>query len=406
MGELGIIADGGVLTKGKKISHVGASRSLEREALRTNAEAIDCRGRVAMPGFVDSHTHLIFSDSRVNDYELRLQGKTYQEIAQSGGGIQSSARRVQKASPTKLQNQAEAFLTQFAAHGTTTIEVKSGYGLEIDEELKTLRVILSLQKATKLELVPTLMALHAPPDSFAGRRAEYVEEVANRLVPAAAREGLAEFIDCFCDREAFSVADCRRVLERGKQFGMIPRTHAEQLARTGAAHLGIELEAASADHLDMLNGADIRALSSSNVIATLLPGANFHLGLRTFPPARRLIEHGAAVALATDFNPGTSPTLNMQFILSLACTQMRMTPAEAVTAATINGACALRRGKCIGSIEAEKQADLIVMDVDDYREIPYYFAMNHCVMTVKRGRSIYARPLAHRRDREVMHIEE
>ncbi len=390
MGDLGIIP-GGVLTEGEKILQVGASHSLEREALRLHAEAIDCRGRVVMPGLVDSHTHLIFAGSRVNDYELRLQGKTYQEIAEAGGGIQSSAQKVREAGEDELQSQARAFLDQFAAHGTTTIEVKSGYGLEIEQELKLLRVIRSLQKATKLELVPTLMALHAVPASYRGRRAEYVEEVASRLVPEAAREGLAEFIDCFCDRGAFSVEDCRRVLAAGKQASLIPRIHAEQLARTGAARLGIELGVASADHLDMVNGADIRALSRSKVIATLLPGANFHLGLRDYPPARRLIGYGAAVALATDFNPGTSPALNMQFVLSLACAQMRMTPAESITAATINGACALRRSESIGSIEAGKQADLVVMGVNDYREIPYYFAVNHCTMTVKRGRLIYGR---------------
>jgi imidazolonepropionase len=207
----------------------------------------------------------------------------------------------------------------------------------------------------------------------------------------AAREKLAEFIDCFCDRGAFSVEDCRRVFDAGRRFGLVPRIHAEQLSRTGAARLGIELDAASADHLDKLSAADIRALAGSNVVATLLPGTNFHLGLKRYPPARQLIAAGAAVALATDFNPGTSPTLNMQFIMFLACTQMGMTPAEAIAAATINGACALRRAERVGSLEAGKQADLIVLDVDDYREIPYYFAVNHCVMTVKRGRIVYSR---------------
>jgi imidazolonepropionase len=219
-----------------------------------------------------------------------------------------------------------------------------------------------------------------------------VEEVATRLIPAVAQQGLAEFIDCFCDRGAFGVEDCRRVFDAGREFGLTARIHAEQLSRTGAARLGIEAGAASADHLDKLSAADIRALARSNVVATLLPGANFHLGLKRYPPARQLIAAGAAVALATDFNPGTSPTLNMQFIMSLACTQMRMTPAEAIAAATLNGACALRRADRVGSLEAGKQADLIVLDVEDYREIPYYFAVNHCVMTVKRGRVIYTRP--------------
>jgi imidazolonepropionase len=390
LGELGIIPRGGLLTQGETILGVGSTRSLEREALRRRAEAIDCRARVVMPGFVDSHTHLIFAGSRVNDYELRLRGKTYEEIAQAGGGIQSSAQKLRTTGVASLAQQARKFLDQFAAHGTTTVEVKSGYGLDIAQELKILRVIRFLQADAALDLVPTLLALHALPASFRGRSAQYVEEVVHRLIPTVAQQGLAEFIDCFCDRGAFSVEDCRRVFDAGRKFGLVPRIHAEQLSRTGAARLGIRFGAASADHLDKLSAADIRALARSNVVATLLPGANFHLGLKRYPPARKLIAAGAAVALATDFNPGTSPTLNMQFILSLACTQMRMTPAEAIAASTLNGACALRRADRIGSLEAGKQADLIVLDIQDYREIPYYFAVNHCVLTVKRGRTVYS----------------
>jgi imidazolonepropionase len=392
LGEMGILPQGSVLTQGDKIVRVGRTRSLEREALRLRAEAFDCRGRVIMPGFVDSHTHLVFAGSRVNDYELRLRGETYEEIARAGGGIQSSAQKVRKASVHSLAQQARKFLEPFAAHGTTTLEVKTGYGLDIAQELKILRAIRLLQKESALDLVPTLLALHALPASFRGRRAKYVETVTERLIPAVARRKLAEFIDCFCDRGAFSADDCRRVLEAGRRWGLVPRIHAEQLAHTGATRLGVEMGAASADHLDRLSAVDIRALAQSNVVATLLPGANFHLGLKSYPPARKLIAAGAVVALATDFNPGTSPTLNMQFIASLACTQMHMTPAEAITAATINGAFALRRADRIGSIEAGKLADLIVLDVDDYREIPYYFAVNHCLMTVKRGRIIYSRP--------------
>jgi imidazolonepropionase len=391
LGELGIVRRGGVLTQGEVILRVGSTRSLEREALRLGAGAIDCRGRVLMPGFVDSHTHLVFAGSRADDYEMRLRGKNYEEIARAGGGIQSSARRIRQASVASLAQQARAFLNQFAAHGTTTLEVKSGYGLEIAQELKILRAMQKLQDDAALELVPTLLAAHALPARFRGRRRQYVDDVIARLIPLAARAKLAEFIDVFCDRGAFTVAECRRVLAAGKRLGLIPRIHAEQLARTGATRLGIELGAISADHLDMLAAGDITALAQSEVIATLLPGANFHLGLGTYPPARKLIDAGAAVALATDFNPGTSPTLNMQFVLALACTQMRMTPAEAVAAATINGACALRRSGRVGSLEPGKQADFIVLDVADYREIPYYFGVNHCVATVKRGKIIHSR---------------
>jgi imidazolonepropionase len=385
LSQLGIIPQGGVLTQGTTVLEVGQSRALEAKARRLKAEAIDCRGSVVMPGFVDSHTHLVFAASRVGDYEERLRGKTYEEIARAGGGIRFSARKVRQASISSLARQGEGFLKQFAAHGTTTLEVKTGYGLEVAQELKLLEVIRRLSKTSKLELVPTLLAAHALPAEYAGRPAAYIETIIRELIPVAGRKKLAEFIDCFCDRGAFSVELCRRVLRAGERQGLIPRLHAEQLSHTGASRLAVELEAASADHLDKLSTADIRALARSDVVATLLPGANFHLGLSAYPPARKLIEAGAIVALATDFNPGTSPTLNMQFILSVACSALRMTPAEAISAATINAAFALRRANRLGSLEPGKQADVIMMDVSDYREIPYYFGVNHCRMTVKAG---------------------
>jgi imidazolonepropionase len=402
LSQMGIIPQGGILTCGTSILRVGPTRDLEAEARRLKAEAVDCRGLVVMPGFVDSHTHLVFAGSRVGDYEKRLQGKTYEEIAREGGGIRLSAQRVRAAPIKSLVRQAEDFLKQFAAHGTTTLEVKTGYGLEVSQELKLLEAIRQLRKTSDLELVPTLLAAHALPPEYAGRPDAYIETVVRELIPRVApvgahghaplhdpRKRLAEFIDCFCDRGAFSVEQCRRVLTAGKQQGLIPRLHAEQLTRTGASHLAVEAEAASADHLDKLSRADIRALARSQVVATLLPGANFHLGLWVYPPARMLIDAGAIVALATDFNPGTSPTLNMQFILSLACSALRMMPAEAISAATINAAYALRRADRLGSLEPGKQADLIVMDVADYREIPYYFGVNHCRMTVKAGRIVW-----------------
>ena len=398
LSELGIIPRGAILTQGARILEVGPTRALEAKARRLKAEAIDCRGSVVMPGFVDSHTHLVFAGSRVGDYEARLRGKTYEEIAREGGGIKLSAERVRQASVDSLLRQAQGFLEQFAAHGTTTLEVKSGYGLEAAQELKLLEVIRRLRRTTRLELVPTLLAAHALPPEYAGHPASYIEKVVRELIPAVAcvgahghaplrdpRKKLAEFIDCFCDRGAFSVDQCRRVLAAGSEQGLIPRLHAEQLNRTGASLLAVEFKAASADHLDKLSSADLRALARSDVVATLLPGANFFLGLKNYPPARKLIEAGAVVALATDFNPGTSPTVNMQIILSLACSAMRMTPAEAVSAATINAAWALRRAGRLGSLEPGKQADLIVLDVSDYREIPYYFGVNHCRMTVKAG---------------------
>ena len=392
LGELGIIEDGAMLTEGEKILRAGRTRDLEGEARRLRAHSIDCRGQVVMPGFVDSHTHLVFAGSRVDDFEQRLAGRGYEEIARAGGGIALSARLLRLAKPQELVAQASYFLEQFAAHGTTTVEVKTGYGLDVASEMKSLRVIEQLRKSSRLEIVPTLLAAHAVPREYRGRPRDYVDLVTARLIPAAAKRKLAEFVDCFCERVAFSLKDCRRVLETGQRHGLAPRIHAEQLSRTGATRLAVELGAASADHLDQVSAADVRALAGSNVVATLLPGANFHLGLRAYPPARRLIDGGAIVALATDLNPGTSPTLNMQFILSLACSAMRMTPAEAIGASTINAAYSLGRADRLGSLEPGKQADLAVMDVDDYRKIPYYAAWNHCVIVVKRGRILYSRP--------------
>lgn len=386
-----MIPNGAVITQEEKVLAVGPTRSLERDARQFKARPIDCRGSVIMPGFIDSHTHLIFAGSRVDDYERRLRGMTYEQVARAGGGIRLSSRKIREASVNDLVSQATGFLWDFVACGTTTVEVKSGYGLDVAQELKILQALRRLRRNSPIELVPTLLAAHALPARYAGRRREYLNRIAKQLVPVVARGRLAEFIDCFCDRGAFSVEECRRILTLGSRLGLVPRIHAEQLARSGATRLAVEISAASADHLDQLSASHIRALAGSGTVATLLPGSNFHLGLKAYPPARKLIDAGAVVALATDFNPGTSPTSNMQFILSVACSAMCMTPAEAVSAATINAAYSLRRASRLGSLEPGKQADLVVMNVSDYREIPYFFAVNHCAMTVKRGRIIYER---------------
>jgi len=391
LGELGIIRNGAVLIEGATINWVGPSEDLPTERIQSQDETISAEGCVVMPGFVDSHTHLVFAGNRVDDFERRVRGASYDEIARAGGGIAHSARLLASATPRELVAQARRFLDQYAAHGTTTLEVKTGYGLDVANEMKILRVIQRLRRTSPLELVPTLLAAHAIPAEYKGRPRVYLRLILRRLIPEAGKRKLARFIDCFCDRGAFSVDQCRQIFAVGLRYGLIPRLHAEQLVRTGACRLAVELGAASADHLDHVNDADIRALAQSDVAATLLPGANFHLGLRQYPPACKLIEAGAIVALATDFNPGTSPTLNMQFILSLACSAMRMTPAEAIAAATINAAYSLRLADRLGSLEPGKQADLAVMAVKDYREIPYYFGWNHCVLTIKRGQVVYSR---------------
>ncbi len=394
MSRLGIVKDGAVLVREGKIDGVGARREVEALPGAHEAETLDLGGRILLPGFVDSHTHLVFPASRAEEHEQRIAGATYGEIARKGSGILSTVKKLRAAPEDALRKRALAALRQFAAHGTTTVEAKSGYGLDLESELKILRLQRELKSAQPLEIVSTFLGAHVVPREYRARpngAGRYVELLTERMIPQIAREGLAEYCDVFCDRGAFSVAQARHILTAARACGMRLRLHAEQLARTGATQLGVQLHAASCDHLEKINRADARALAKSDTVATLLPGCCFHLGLHNYAPARALIEAGAVVALATDYNPGTSPTLSMPMILSLACNEMRMTPAEAITAATINAAYSLGRHARIGSIEVGKFADLAVFDLADYREIPYYFGVNQCWMTIKRGKVIYSR---------------
>jgi imidazolonepropionase len=387
-----MIKDGALLVRDGRILAVGTRKAIEHRKDARRAKKLDLGGRVVLPGFVDSHTHLVFAGNRAEEYEKRIAGATYEQIAKAGGGILSTVRKLRASDANFLFARATGWINDFAAHGTTTVEAKSGYGLEAASELKILRVMNALRQHARLDIVPTFMGAHVVPPEFKNRPDAYVDLLVHKLIPYVAKEGLAEFCDVFCDRGAFTVGQARRILTAGRACGLTPRIHAEQIARTGAARLAIELHAASADHLEKINGADIRALTASDVTCTLLPGCCFHLGLAHYAPARKLIDAGAIVALATDFNPGTSPTLNMQMVLSLACTQMRMTPAETMAAATINAAHSLRRADRIGSLEVGKYADLAVFNLEDYREIPYYFGVNHCWLTMKRGMVLHGAP--------------
>ena len=394
LSNLGVIKDGALLVRDGAIVAVGARAKVAGMAEARRAEKIDVGGRVVLPGFVDSHTHLIHATSRAEEYELKITGATYEEIARSGGGILNSVKKLRAATSAALKKRALAALQQFAAYGTTTVEAKSGYGLDVASELKILGLHKELNAEQPLEIVSTFLGAHVVPTEFRGASdgtERYIKLLTEKLMPEVAGQKLAEFCDVFCDRGAFTQEQSKYILQSGKWRGLTPRVHAEQLTRTGAAQLAVQLDAASCDHLEQVNRSDIRALAGSETVATLLPGCDFHLGLKKFAPARELIEAGAIVALATDYNPGTSPTVSMPMILSLACTQLRMTPAEAITAATINAAYALRREKTIGSLEIGKQADLAVFEVADYREIPYYFGVNTCWMTLKRGKIVYSK---------------
>ena len=392
LSNLGILRNGALLIRDGVIAAVGTSPDVEQLPEARTAEKRDVGGRVVLPGFVDSHTHLIHAASRAEEYELKIAGASYEQIARKGGGILNSVKKLRAATSEALKTRAHGALREFAAYGTTTLEAKSGYGLDAASELRILGLQREVDLEQPIEIVSTFLGAHVLPAEYrnkTGGARQYVALLTDRLIPEVAAGNLAEFCDVFCDRGAFSRKDSKTILEAGKKAGLLPRVHAEQLTRTGATQLAVQLGAASCDHLERVSKADIRALADSNTVATLLPGCDFHLGWKEYAPARALIDAGAIVAVATDYNPGTSPTVSMPMVLSLACSQLRMTPAEAIVAATINAAYSLRRDHKIGSLEAGKQADIAVFEVEDYREIPYYFGMDKCWMTLKKGQTIF-----------------
>lgn len=384
-----VIEDGALLIEGEKFAAVGTTG--EVEALADKAQLLfDGRERpaIALPGFVDSHTHPVFAATREEEYELRSMGLSYQEIARRGGGILSSVRRVRQASRAEIFELSRGYAERFLEHGTTTIEAKSGYGLSTEDEIKLLEVIRDLGRALPLELVPTLLGAHAIPDEYSGRREEYVRLVAEEIVPEAARRRLARFCDVFFERGYFNREETVRIAEAARAAGLGLRLHADQLSWSGGAELAAELGAVSADHLELIGPKGIEALARSTTFAVMLPAAAFNLGL-PFPPARRLIDSGARVALASDFNPGSCFCPNMQLVISIACSRMQIRPAEAIAAATINGAYSLGIGDRVGSIEPGKQADLALFDLTDYRQLPYYFGVNNCFAVIKKGKLVY-----------------
>ena len=397
LSDLAILEDAAVLCLAGKIVSVGKTKDALRDPwLKKNRKKIaeiDCARRVVIPGFVDSHTHPAFVNPRLVDFEKRISGATYEEIAAAGGGIRSSVEAVRKASKSALTEKVVQAFLQMAAQGTTTVEAKSGYGLTLESELKSLEAIKQAATGWPGTVVSTLLGAHVVPQEFQGRPAEYVAEVCNQMIPAAAKRKLAQFVDVFTDRGAFTSADTEKVFQAAIAHGLGVRAHVCQLTETPLARL-LPFNPASLDHMDHINDRDLSSLAQSNTVATLVPGANYFLGLDKFPPARKLIDAGVAVALATDYNPGSSPTPSMPFVLSLACTHMKMTPAEAISAATINGAWALRLQDRKGSIEPGKDADFAVFDATDYREIAYYFATNRCAFSVLNGILILERPIA------------
>jgi imidazolonepropionase len=371
MRELGLVRDAALVIEDGRILQAGAYSDL-RAAIGTAMEVIDAEGRLVTPGFVDAHTHLVFAGNRAAEFERRIGGETYQQIAATGGGIQSTVAQTRAATEEELLGQARRHRDWMLAGGTTTIEAKSGYGLDRETELRSLRVLAALAAEGPARIVPTLLAAHTVPKEFAGDREGYLRLVIEEIVPEAARLGLARYCDVFCDEHAFTVPEARRVLEAARRHGMGLRMHAEQFRPGTGAALGAALGAATVDHLETVTDETLGMLKAAGVQPVLLPASVFCLGREQYPPARTMIEMGLPVVLATDFNPGSSPAPSMALTMSLACIWMKMLPAEALTAATVNAAWSLGLGEEVGSLEAGKAADFVVHDFEDYRELAYW----------------------------------
>ncbi len=385
MRDLGIIQDGAVLLEEGKIVAVGATDEVAKLAKRdAGVEEIDCRGKVVLPGFVDSHTHPVFTAPRLVDFEKRIAGAGYEEIADAGGGIRASLTGVREASTAALAAHVLSGFREMAAQGTTTIEAKSGYGLSLEAEIKSLEAIQEASRQWNGTVVATLLGAHVVPPEYRNDPDQYVRLICEEMIPRVAERKLAEFVDVFCERGAFTAERTQRVFHTAVEHKLGVRAHACQLTTVMLGPL-MQFEPASLDHMDFVSEDDLPLLASSDTVATLLPGVNYFLGLSEFPPARKFIDSGVAVGLATDYNPGTSPTPSMPFVLSAACTRMKMSPAEAITAATYNGACALRMQSRKGSLEVGKDADIAIFDASDYRELAYWFGVNRCWETVTGG---------------------
>jgi len=389
--EIGAIADGAMLVRDGKV--VSAGTRTHVEPLISNpreVKVVDAGGRLVTPGFVDAHTHLVFAGNRADEFEMRCAGASYQEIAAKGGGIKSTVRKTRAASEDELTATAARHARWFLASGTTTVEAKSGYGLTVEDELKILRVIRQIGLTTGLRTVPTFLGAHEIPEEFAGRGDDYVQLIIGEMLPVVASEKLAEFCDIFCEAKVFNLDQARRVFAAAKQYDLGLRMHADQFTAFGASDLAAEMGAKTCDHLEQTSAASMEKLMLAGVQPVLLPGSVYAIGSQKYPAARAMIETGLAVVLATDFNPGSSPVSSMRMVMSLACTQMKMRPAETLVASTINAAYSLDRGHEIGSLEGGKFADFVVHDAEDYRELPYFFGDSRAAMVFTRGEQLSA----------------
>lgn len=388
MRDLAAIENGVVLVEGDKIVQADSASSVR---IPSGCDVVDAGGRLVMPGFVDAHTHPVFAGNRADEFELRISGTSYAELAARGGGIRSTVRRTRASSEQQLFESAKGHARWFLRCGTTTIEAKSGYGLSLTEELKLLRVIRRLDTEGLIRTVPTFLGAHDIPDEYRGRPRDYVELVTREMLPRVTELRLAEYCDIFCEPGIFGVVESRQILQAARSLRLGIRMHVDQLSDSNGAALAAELHAVTADHLDCTDSAGLAALQEAEVQPVLLPGSVYALRSDAYPDARSMIDNGMAVVLATDFNPGSSPTPSMTMIFSLAATQMKITTAEAITASTINAAYSLGRGDSIGSLEPGKFADIVIYDCRDYRELAYFFGLEHPLQVFLGGKSVYQR---------------
>ncbi len=389
MSDLGIIKNGAVAIASSRIIAIGeTSKVLRQVAVTRRTKIIDASGLVVTPGLVDCHAHPVFAGNRSNEFEMRLQGKGYLEIAKAGGGINATVKATRKASPKMLFKNGIKALDEMLRWGATTIEGKSGYGLTLKDELKMLRVLKKLNREHHVDVVPTFLGAHETPAEYKDNVDSYIGLVCGEMIPAVVEENLAEFCDVFCERGVFSPKQTRLILQTAQAFGMKLKIHADQLHSTGGAELAAEFGAVSADHLDCISNEGMHLLKKANVIPVLIPGSSFILKSKKKAPARKMIEDGLPVALGSDLNPGSSPIHSMPITMSLACIQFKITPAEALCAATLNAAYAIDRGDIIGSLSPGKKADIVIWEAEDYRDIPYWFGKNLARRILKNGHDV------------------
>jgi imidazolonepropionase len=389
--RLGVLEGGALAASGERVVWVGPSSRLAEDVRPApDCRRIDGRGRVLLPGFVDSHTHLVFAGTREQEYAMRAAGASYQEIAAAGGGIRATVRATRAADVDELVRLATPRLDRMLAHGTTTCEAKSGYGLTLDDELKMLETIRRLDAGHPVDVLANFCGAHEVPDEFRNRVDDYVSLVVETMLPEVAKRGLARYVDVFCEQGVFSIAQSRRILQAGAAHGLRAKFHADEFVGLGGAELAAELRALSADHLLQSSLEGVSRMKAAGVTATLLPGTAFFLGL-PYAPARKFLDTGVRVALASDFNPGSSPGLSMQLVMTMAISQMKMTPEEALLGVTLHGAHAMGLDHEVGSLAPGKLCDLALCDVGDWRQLPYFYGVNHASLVVKRGRVAWER---------------